>query len=631
MDAPLGCQGNEKNEESVQEPLQDGGSSPKVLIPTACLPGKSAASMVDVIQHTASILSRLQTEQEEWFEIQIPIAMSIQMLMQQAFSACPLGVWDYLDHNEIMYLSMVNSWWLGAAPWRILCESFWRCNDERTAEALGGWRPAFGAFSYVVKVGEEGKVAELTACLRGIQRLAQLGGEEFVIQDEVVNHKYFASNSQNTMISIVEEENIEDEFSDEDPRNTVSRDQYQDDDEESQHTKSTYADHFYEEGHDSEIEEDEEDPRKRRRNITTDDEESSQSETLTRKRRRHASIINPIEDDLWCEFISEDPRRLIGAGISASTTNKRIGPPPLASLARIVCGATARAFADEHTRLALCKEREQCASAVVAAISAWPHDARLAERGTRTLVYIQLAGTCFQNVAAMHATVRSAYDRHGKSHPIVTENACAYALAVSTEYTKFQNTNRSEHYRIQIPQIPPNSTRDRSTPSSDPSVRNLELLAITDFYDGVVLQTLANGLNHSTRHKQWNRKYDTVLVYSASALRELAVAAKNSRSTVCLTAVNRLRDILIPTLFGLALQPGAPERVIKCVLTALSKIVLCSPRHHAIYARLAPKARAAFAKRGMLDSANREEAPYYQSPRHFAEYVVTPRQHRTDH
>lgn len=227
-------------------------------------------------------------------------------------------------------------------------------------------------------------------------------------------------------------------------------------------------------------------------------------------------------------------------------------PENMGTLAGAICSATACAMADEHTRLALCQKRDDtCPIAIATAMLAWPHDARLQERGARSLVYVHLAGHAGHQ--SCDVAIINAFKHHAASPP-VAEAACAYGMAVATEFAK---------------------RRNRRLP-----LLVLERLASAGFYDSVAVAYLARAAQgeHS----------DLAATYAARALRELALVANVSRSAVLAAAVDNVRDDTALILYTIAVDDRAPENVVRNALSALLKLSEVSAKHRAIYRDLMP-------------------------------------------
>lgn len=237
---------------------------------------------------------------------------------------------------------------------------------------------------------------------------------------------------------------------------------------------------------------------------------------------------------------------------------------PMASLARSICGATASALGDVHTRLALCSRDSVCASAIVAAMRAWPDDAILQERGVRSLVYVLLADMPHRGSRAdADDAVRDAYERHGKTVTTVAEAACAYALAVATEYAvSRRHRRRREHVEA--------------------GLQGLERLALSGFYDAIA----ADYVHFAADQPPYSS--ELAAFYAAGALRELVNAAKVARSAAIVCALNQLRYSLTLKLHTLAVANHS-DRLVRCALSALHNLAVVCDRHRAIYRTCQPK------------------------------------------
>lgn len=224
----------------------------------------------------------------------------------------------------------------------------------------------------------------------------------------------------------------------------------------------------------------------------------------------------------------------------------------MGTLAGAICSATACAMADEHTRLALCQKRDEtCPVAIATAMLAWPDDVRLQERGARSLVYVHLTGHA-GHPDCDHAII-NAFKRHAASPPFA-EAACAYGMAIATEYAKRRNRR--------LPLVV------------------LERLAAADFYDSVAVAYLARAAqgDHS----------DLAATYAARALRELALVANVSRSAVLAAAVDNVRDDTALILYTIAVDDRASDHVVRNALSALLKLSEVSLKHRSIYRDLMP-------------------------------------------
>lgn len=240
---------------------------------------------------------------------------------------------------------------------------------------------------------------------------------------------------------------------------------------------------------------------------------------------------------------------------------------PMAPLARTICGATASALGDVHTRIALCgssanESSDVCATAVASAMAAWPQDRLLQERGARSLVYTRLADSPrHSNRAACDEAIRNAYVEHGTSCVAISEAACAYALAVATEYAV-------------------NRRRRRDREDLESSLDFLQRLAATGFYNDVAVKCLDLARRDEVS--------ELAAFYAAGALRELASAAKVSRSRDLIRTLACLPDSLTLTLHTLAIKPGTSDRLIRCSLSALNDLTYVSGHHRAIYRGVIP-------------------------------------------
>lgn len=239
---------------------------------------------------------------------------------------------------------------------------------------------------------------------------------------------------------------------------------------------------------------------------------------------------------------------------------------PMAALARTICGATASALSDVHTRIALCvssNDPDVCALSVASAMAAWPHDQLLQERGARSLVYTRLADSPRgSDRTVCDEAIRNAYVEHGTACNSISEAACAYALAVATEYAV-------------------NRRRRRNRDSLSLNLEALQRLAASGFYNDIAVKCLDLARQDGAS--------ELAAFYAAGSLRELASAAKVSRSRDLIRALAFLPESLTLTLHTLAIKPGTSDRLIRCSLSALNDLTYVSGHHRAIYRGVVPR------------------------------------------